>query len=119
MSDHDKFTLPQIKIDRNVAWTFYGLKIGKSFNLQDYFVKEENTVLRADFVYPQPSSEKECMEWLEKTVKDHYDLDDETAPAKIRRIVNPGIGNAYCQFSGGGDIYIYIHKAARRVYSCS
>ena len=50
--------------------------------------------------------QNEYMACLEETIKQNYGLNNKKADAMIRRIKNPGFTHGYCQFSGGGDIYI-------------
>lgn len=96
---------PPIKINRNVAWSFYGLDQTEGL---DDFVCKEKAILKSDFIYPEPDMEHDRMECLEKAISCYYDI-KQNSEVKGKRVINPGLMQNYCQFSGGGDIHIYAN----------
>ena len=91
---------------RNVAWAFYSLQEDVNCDLRKYFKQETTT--RDDFAYPRVLTEDDRMACLEITIRNHYGLRRVDGPAKLTRITKPGITDGFCQFTGGGDIYIFI-----------
>ena len=50
------------------------------------------------------STESERMEFLSQAIAKY--LENEGIMAEVRRFKHPGLRDGYCQFTGGGDVYI-------------
>lgn len=74
--------------------------------LEKHFEEKERAQIKPDFIYPKPSSESQRTDCLWMTINEFYQLSKENAPAKIFKITNPGLREGFCQFTGGGDLFI-------------
>ena len=102
----ESIIVPPIQITRNVGWSFFCLKANKDMALERHFEVKEKAQIKPDFTFPKPTSESERMDCLWMTIRDFYQLSNENAPAKISKIAPPGLRQGFCQFTGGGNLFI-------------
>ena len=101
---------PSVGLSRNVAWSFFLLRITViSYDLTQEFASPNIGLLHLYYVYRRPDTEIDHVECLYSTIYNHYQLNtDEIKATKI--VGTAGNKDHFCQFSGGGDIASYILK---------
>ena len=105
-----------VGLSRHVAWSFYSLKENINYDLKKDFESAENGHLKTGYTYCRPDAEDDRMEALHMTIRDYFNL-KEHPDIKVRRINNPGITDHYCQFTGGGDLYLEKLTESLVIYS--
>lgn len=103
----DDIVTPRFQITRNVAWAFYSLDDDINLDLKKHFVTKETLHLRPDYIFPTPTSEEDRMKCLETTIANFYQLHGSHAPAKVTRVNDFGSREGYCEFTGGGDVFVH------------
>lgn len=93
--------LPELFVQRNVAWSFFSLKHD---NFKNYFEDSNGKMLKNSFTFPKPCHEDERMKCLLSAIKHHYKLHESNALAKIDTVESTTQTDSYGQFSGGGDL---------------
>lgn len=93
-----KLDLPQKGVTSNVGWSFFTLKHKMDVN---NFTNEDKQILKQSYVFPTPASEMVRINVLLNSLRlalgDEYRVDIFDGTKKTHH---------YCQFSGGGGLYI-------------
>ena len=105
-----------VGLSRHVAWSFYSLNCHINHDLKKEFESPEKRQLKPRYTYRRPSTENERVEALHCTIHGYFNLKD-NLDIDLRRIVTPGITDHYCQFTGGGDIYLEKLTESLVIYS--
>ena len=89
----------------------------EDYDLKEDFASVEEGVLKGDYTFRRPLTEDDRVETLYRTILNYYKLKKENPDIQIRRISNPGITDHYCQFIGGGDIFLEKPGESLVIYS--
>ena len=93
---------PDIKLIKNVGWSFFSLDSNPDLNLEEYFVDAKGLHIRPLFKYRLPEKEADRINCLYNALVKDLSL----KTMNITQIVPPGNTEHFCRFSGGGDILI-------------
>ena len=100
-----------VRLNRNLTWSFFSLQDDINYDLTKEFATPSTGQLHRHYIYHRPDTENDCVE----TMRDHFKLTQNEI--RVTKIVNPGNTDHYCQFSGGGNIYIEKLKESLVIYS--
>jgi len=109
-TDVNVYEQPPYKMDistgvkRNVGWSFFSLISQASYDVRKHF--DESGRLKQPFIYLDPDTEKERMDPLLQTIREHYNLTVADSGIKSKIVSGQGDRLMYCEFTGGGDIYL-------------
>ena len=90
---------------RNTAWSFFTQK-GCIFDISKHFVSTDMLQLKTNFKYPNPKSENQRMDYILKTIEEHYKINKEDLVVEATRVSDSFYLDGHCEFTGGGDIFI-------------
>ena len=102
----EQLLFPPLQLSRNVGWSFFSLCTDPNIDLKEDFELPDRLLPNSQYVYPEPKDESVRVTCLLKAIQNYYKLNQNDSMAEITKIENPGFKHHYCQFSGGGDIYI-------------
>ncbi|XP_065882459.1 uncharacterized protein [Dysidea avara] len=105
-TDEERPFVPEMKLERNVAWSFFCLDPDPALNLTEHFIDPKSLNLKPLFAFPEPKHEAERMKCLYNALVKNLSL----TRVDIAQVMPPGNTDHFCQFSGGGDIHITIKK---------
>ena len=100
------------QLKANIGWSFFSLIQDPYFDLREHF-PDCTLSVKNDYIYPIPDSENERMESLRMAIINYYQLDKKSSEITVAR-ATAGKGNqdSYCEYTGGGDIYIAKKRAS-------
>ena len=99
--ENKKLVLPELRIKRNVAWSFFTLE-----DTYDHFTDDGRTV-KPEFELPVVPYEEQRIKKLLDNIKCEYNLNQPNPVAKAEKVEPTTQMDGYCQFSGGGDICVH------------
>ena len=91
-------------VKRNVGWSFFSLISQATYDVSEYF--DESGRLKKPFIYEDPKLESERMDPLLATIRENYQLNLADSGIKSKIVSGQGDRSKYCEFTGGGDIYL-------------